>query len=350
MTRIYLAHPLDQVHGRLRPEQVADVASVLAGAGHWVYDPGAAFHTGAIKSGSDWTHQVNSTALNSSDAVLAILLAGIPTLGTVAEVERGLRLGKPVAVMTDMEGRSVQIEEWSARGATILHWDAARDGLQHWARQADPRTWISQVRKAVQPVGLSNLMVTAQEQEAVTIVNGAGAVQEVVEGPARPAPAQGRLCGHDSLSTRGCTQRTNRVLPVLAEAPAFLPRRVYDDDAGLDLIVSESRWIEPGEFIDVPCGVSVELPSDVWALIIGRSSTLRKRHLMVAQGVIDPGYRGPLFTGVWNLGSDGHQVDEGERIGQLIILPNTTPLFEPTAVRTLSESRRGQAGFGSTGE
>jgi deoxyuridine 5'-triphosphate nucleotidohydrolase len=128
------------------------------------------------------------------------------------------------------------------------------------------------------------------------------------------------------------------------------PRRQYEGDAGFDLICSEDRHIGYRQFVDVPCGIRVALPVGVWALIIGRSSTLRQRELMVAPGVIDNGWRGPLFAGVWNLGDQAAEVQEGDRIAQLIPFPLTSA--ELQLRRTggeLPESDRGERGFGSTG-
>jgi dUTP pyrophosphatase len=128
--------------------------------------------------------------------------------------------------------------------------------------------------------------------------------------------------------------------------------RTHDDDAGLDLVCSERTVIPAGQFRDIPCGVAVQMPFNTWGLLTGRSSTLRKRGLLVAQGIIDPGYRGPLFSGVWNLGPESHVVEAGERIAQLIIIHNTA--FQ-TVVRwigpdrELAASARGVDGFGSSG-
>jgi dUTP pyrophosphatase len=130
----------------------------------------------------------------------------------------------------------------------------------------------------------------------------------------------------------------------------FQPRAGYADDAGLDLIVSEDTVIPPGEFRDVPCGVSVELPERTWAMITGRSSTLRKRRLLVSTGIIDTGYRGPLFAGVWNQDERLQvKVSKGDRIAQLILFANLTMRYPMVRADALNPSERGVAGFGSTG-
>lgn len=129
----------------------------------------------------------------------------------------------------------------------------------------------------------------------------------------------------------------------------MLPTRAHSDDAGFDLYVSDDRIINPGEFVDIPTGIAVEIPSDCWGMLAGRSSTLRKRGLLVNQGIIDPGYRGELFAGVWNLGTEEVYVRTGERLAQLILMPNVTAQFQVVAMQELSEHERGEKGFGSSG-
>lgn len=123
--------------------------------------------------------------------------------------------------------------------------------------------------------------------------------------------------------------------------------RAHPGDAGLDLFCSESATIEPGRFVDIPLGISVEIPGGYWAMLAGRSSTLRKRGLLVNQGIIDQGYRGPLFAGVWNLTDEPVEVPRGDRVAQLILIPLWTG--NPVSVLHLAESSRGMSGFGSSG-
>lgn len=130
--------------------------------------------------------------------------------------------------------------------------------------------------------------------------------------------------------------------------PACEPTKSYPGDAGFDLYVSEATYVPFREFVDVPLGISVEMPPGVWAMLTGRSSTLRKRHLLVTQGIIDNGYRGELFAGVQNMGREGARIAVGERIAQLIPF-RLEGALTPVQVRELSPSDRGTAGFGSTG-
>lgn len=139
------------------------------------------------------------------------------------------------------------------------------------------------------------------------------------------------------------------VLRVKADHPAMVPMKAYEDDAGLDMHVSERVVIRPGEFKDVPSGISVQLPEGTWGMIQGRSSTLRKRSLLVNPGVIDVGYRGPLFSGCWNLGKETVILEEGERVAQLILIANVTEMVRVVEVDELADHPRGSNGFGSSG-
>jgi dUTP pyrophosphatase len=133
------------------------------------------------------------------------------------------------------------------------------------------------------------------------------------------------------------------------QAPALGPSRAYEDDAGFDLYVQQGAVIHPGQVVDIHCGVALELPSDVWVLLIGRSSTLRKRGLMVNPGIIDPGYRGELFAGVMNMTGQDVWVEQGERLAQVIFLPNLTYSVDLVQVDQLGTHARGSNGFGSSG-
>lgn len=134
-----------------------------------------------------------------------------------------------------------------------------------------------------------------------------------------------------------------------------LPTRSNDGDAGFDLYTSEDTTIPPGQFVDVPCDLRVALPRSIFARITGRSSTLRKRGLLVAEGIIDTGYRGPLYAGVRNLEDVPKTVLKGERIAQFIPQDNAAMGHFAMSVDSdfferIPGDGRGEAGFGSTGD
>lgn len=135
---------------------------------------------------------------------------------------------------------------------------------------------------------------------------------------------------------------------------ALLPTRRYEGDAAFDLYVAERTVVAHNAFVDVPCGVRMALPPGVFARITGRSSTLRNRGLLVVEGVLDQGYRGPLFAGVQNVNGKQVVLEAGERIAQVILHDLVADQF--TAVWSTPEQfdavpgdGRGERGFGSTG-
>jgi dUTP pyrophosphatase len=139
-------------------------------------------------------------------------------------------------------------------------------------------------------------------------------------------------------------------LPVVVDDGGTLPSRGYEDDAGLDLYSAIDAICLPGETLDIPSHVRMQLPTGHWGLIIGRSSTRRKRGLLVHPGVIDVGWRGDLFACVENTTTLPVEISKGDRLAQLIILHNGTRFYEPTAVDQLDPHPRGVRGFGSTGD
>lgn len=129
---------------------------------------------------------------------------------------------------------------------------------------------------------------------------------------------------------------------------AQVPHFAYPGDAGADLAVVEGAMLAPGEAKDLPVGIAVECPVGFWFDIRPRSSTLRRRGLYVHPGLIDGGYRGPLFIYVRNDSGGWVRVEKGERLAQMVFLPLVRP--EAQVVDELEASDRGDGGFGSTGQ
>lgn len=126
------------------------------------------------------------------------------------------------------------------------------------------------------------------------------------------------------------------------------PTIAYTGDAGYDLYVSRSAIVGKGLVKDIHTDISIRLPEGYFARIVGRSSTLRKRGLIVNEGIIDNGYTGELFVCVYNTGEDSVLVHPGERLAQLIIQPIVQVQFN--LVDCLPETQRGENGFGSSGK
>jgi len=127
------------------------------------------------------------------------------------------------------------------------------------------------------------------------------------------------------------------------------PTRAHDDDAGLDLYVVEDQIAWAESVTDIDLGCSVKAPEGTWLLLCGRSSTYKHRGLRVEQGIIDTGYTGPLYATVTNTSTNDIHLKKGERIAQLVVMPNLTARTEIYGVKELPSTTRGDQGFGSTG-
>jgi len=129
-----------------------------------------------------------------------------------------------------------------------------------------------------------------------------------------------------------------------------VPRHSHAGDAGYDLVVSRDTVIPPHTFVDVHTDIAVIWPDGMWGRITGRSSTLRKKGLLVSEGIIDNEYTGELFTGVYNLGDQEVVIKKGERVAQLI--PHMLIGLEWTEIQAeeIPDTKRGSGGFGSTGK
>lgn len=133
------------------------------------------------------------------------------------------------------------------------------------------------------------------------------------------------------------------------EEDAVLPSRGHESDAGLDLYCQDAVTIPPGGFARVGTGVKVQLYSEEWGLIVGRSSTLAGLGLLVAPGVVDPSYKGELMIAVQNLTDINAYVTKGQRLAQFILMINVGGRCEPVWGSIEENSERGTGGFGSTG-
>jgi dUTP pyrophosphatase len=131
---------------------------------------------------------------------------------------------------------------------------------------------------------------------------------------------------------------------------AVLPRRAHEGDAGLDLYACEAAHIGPGERWSVGTGVAVEIPEGHAGLVLPRSGLAQKHGIALvnAPGLIDAGYRGELRVLLLNTDpAEIFRVEPGDRIAQLVVVPIL--VAEPVEAEELSESARGDDGFGSSG-
>ena len=140
-------------------------------------------------------------------------------------------------------------------------------------------------------------------------------------------------------------------LPILKLSEnAVIPTRGHPGDAGLDLYSTEAAHLGPGERWSVGTGIAVEIPAGHAGLVLPRSGLAREHGIALVNspGLIDAGYRGEVRVLLLNTDpAETVRIEAGARIAQLVVSP--VVLVEPVEVAELSDSARGDGGFGSTG-
>ena len=132
-----------------------------------------------------------------------------------------------------------------------------------------------------------------------------------------------------------------------------LPRYTTPGSAAADLhaCIDGPMTIAPGERALLPTGIAVELPDSSHAAFVFNRSGMGIKHgvtLSNGVGVIDSDYRGEIHVGLTNLSTAPYTVYPGDRIAQLCVMPVCRALFEVCG--ELSDTDRGEGGFGSTGK
>lgn len=132
---------------------------------------------------------------------------------------------------------------------------------------------------------------------------------------------------------------------------AVLPTYGSEYAAGADLYacIEQSETFQPGETKLIPTGLAMEIPVGYAGLIYARSGLASKKGLAPANkvGVVDADYRGEIMVALHNHSNSPASIEPQERIAQLVITPYLTANFQETAA--LSDTIRGEGGFGSTG-
>lgn len=132
---------------------------------------------------------------------------------------------------------------------------------------------------------------------------------------------------------------------------AIIPTRGSKEAAGYDLYaaIPESIRINPHETVKVGTGLAFELPKGTFGAIFPRSGYATKFGLRPANcvGVCDSDYRGEYIVAIHNDSDFIQAINPGERIAQLILMPYITMIMIED---NLSETERGDGGFGSTGK
>jgi dUTP pyrophosphatase len=142
---------------------------------------------------------------------------------------------------------------------------------------------------------------------------------------------------------------------------AKLPTYGSKDAAGADLYACIDRvdgpitnfyYIAPHETVKISTGIAMEIPRNKFGAIYARSGLSTREGLRPANcvGVIDSDYRGEIIVALHNDSEETRIVTHGDRIAQIIFQYSDRPIDGFEEVEELSETTRGEGGFGSTGK
>lgn len=134
---------------------------------------------------------------------------------------------------------------------------------------------------------------------------------------------------------------------------AVLPNRATDHSAGADLCacIDEPVTVAPGALVKIPTGIAAEPDDKSCALFLFARSGLGVKHgitLSNSVGVVDSDYRGEICVGLCNVSDTPYTIQPNERIAQMVCMPVIFADF--VEAETLSDTARGEGGFGSTGK
>lgn len=142
------------------------------------------------------------------------------------------------------------------------------------------------------------------------------------------------------------------IIKVINKSPNELPAYESATAAGMDLraFLTEDLILGPGERLLVPTGIYLELPVGIEAQIRPRSGLAYKHGISIlnSPGTIDPDYRGELKVLLVNFSAEPFTIVTGDRIAQMVIARYEHIGWE--AVEVLSETIRGEGGYGHTGK
>lgn len=140
-------------------------------------------------------------------------------------------------------------------------------------------------------------------------------------------------------------------IKIINKSKHALPNYETNASAGMDLRanISKAVTLKPLERAIIKTGLFIELPVGYEAQVRPRSGLAAKKGITVlnAPGTVDADYRGEIGVILVNLSNEDFIVEDGERVAQMVISKHERAEWEE--VETLSETKRGEGGFGSTG-
>lgn len=128
---------------------------------------------------------------------------------------------------------------------------------------------------------------------------------------------------------------------------AIVPSFAHSFDAGMDLYAIEDTKVEAHTMVKVKTGIAMEIPEGYVGLVWDKSS-IGSKGLKTLGGVVDSHYRGEIMVLIKNLNDMEYFFEKGDKVAQMII--QKVEHFPIEEVEELSETKRGEKGFGSTGK
>jgi dUTP pyrophosphatase len=152
-----------------------------------------------------------------------------------------------------------------------------------------------------------------------------------------------------------CTRRSLqvRILDARLGGEFPLPQYATSGSAGLDLraCIDAPLTLEPGQVELIATGLSIHIADPALAAVMLPRSGLGHNHGLVLGnlvGLIDSDYQGALMVSCWNRGAKRYQIQPGERIAQLVVVPVVQVELE--IVNEFAATSRGAGGFGHSGQ
>ncbi|MFH1503478.1 MAG: dUTP diphosphatase [Candidatus Diapherotrites archaeon] len=128
---------------------------------------------------------------------------------------------------------------------------------------------------------------------------------------------------------------------------AETPEYILGSDVGFDVKAIENVSIFPFDQKNVRTGIAIEIPKGYVGIVRDRAGIVQKMNVHTVAGTFDSGFRGEVSIMLVNMNEKTIEIEKGMRIAQIILIPIVKAKI--VEVKKLSETERGEKGFGSTG-
>lgn len=136
-------------------------------------------------------------------------------------------------------------------------------------------------------------------------------------------------------------------LKIVLESGAKQPTKAHEDDAGFDLYSRDHKTVKAGSAEVFDTGVHIGIPAGLCGFLKSKSG-LNVHAGIQSEGVIDSGYTGSIMVKLYNHSQEDYEVQEGDKISQIVFLPIPHIILRKADALTTTE--RGDLGFGSSGK